>query len=59
MSETKGFWKGDDLWWRIGAEEISDRGLRTWVYHNMRGVDRHVGTCVLKMHTDAYANRQK
>jgi hypothetical protein len=58
MSEARGIWKGDDLWWRIGDEEISDRDLRRWAYHNMKGIGRYVGVCVLKMHVDAYANRK-
>lgn len=58
MPEAKGFWKGDALWWRIGADEISDKDLRTWVWSNLSGVSRYVDV-VRKYQIDAYANRTK
>lgn len=56
-----GFWvgRGDRalLCWQIDGEFVSDRALRSWVYHNMDGIDRHVGPCVLALHVNAYAKR--
>lgn len=58
MSEARGFWKGDALWWRIGDEEISDKDLRTWVYHNVEGVMRYVDV-IRQCQVESYANRQR
>lgn len=55
---TKGFWKGDVLWWRIGDEEVSDKDLRAWVWHNCDGIMRYVDV-IRQCQSDAYANRQR
>lgn len=57
--EVRGFWKGDDLWWRIGDEQVSDRELSTWCWHNLDGVRRYTVPVVRKYHTDAYAKRPR
>ena len=58
MAKAQGFWKGEALWWRIDDEEISDRDLRTWVYHNVPSVMRYVDV-IRQCQVDAYANRQR
>lgn len=58
MTEARGFWKGDDLWWRIGDEEISDKDLQRWVWQNIDGVMKYVDV-IRKFHVDAYANRAR
>lgn len=58
MSEARGIWRGDALWWRIGDEEVSDKDLRTWVWHNVPGVMRYVDV-IRKCHVDAYAARKR
>jgi hypothetical protein len=58
MTEARGFWKDEVLWWRIGGDEISDKDLRTWIWHNLEGVGRYVDV-VRKYQIDAYANRNK
>jgi hypothetical protein len=58
MAEARGFWKGEHLWWTINGEEVSDRDLRTWVYHNVEGVMRYVDV-IRQCQVDAYANRQR
>lgn len=57
--DALGFWKDDGLWWRIDGEEISDKDLRRWCYHNMKTVGRYVTACVCREHTEAYAKRDK
>lgn len=58
MTEARGFWKDEVLWWRIGGEEISDKDLRNWIWHNLDGIGRYVDV-VRKYQIDAYANRKK
>lgn len=58
MSDVRGFWKGAVLWWRIGDEEICDKDLRTWIWHNLDGIGRYVDV-VRQFQIDAYAHRKK
>lgn len=58
QSAARGFWKGEQLWWRIGDEEISDRDLRNWVWHNVEGVMRYVDV-IRECQVIAYANRPR
>lgn len=60
MTEARGVWigRGDKqvLCWLIDGEFISDRALRTWLWHNMEGVGRYVDV-IRQCHVDAYATR--
>lgn len=58
MAEARGFWKGDDLWWKIDGEEVSDKDLRRWVWHNIDGMMKYVDV-IRQLHVDAYANRAR
>jgi hypothetical protein len=57
-TQANGFWIRDHLIWQINGEFISDRALRSWVFHNTEhSYLKHVGPCILKRHVDAYALR--
>lgn len=51
-------WRGQDLWWCINGDWISDQNLRSWCYNNM-GEDNpsRYADCIRQCHIVAYANR--
>lgn len=51
-------WEGEELIWTINGEDISDRALRSWCYHNVEGVMRYVDV-VRDLHVRAWANRNR
>ena len=53
-----GYWVGKELFWKISgvSEDVSDRDLRSFIFKNNRGYNRHVGPCVLNKHVKQYAD---
>jgi hypothetical protein len=58
---ANGRWVGEDLWWDIGKESISDSDLRVWVRQHLPedSLFSRVGDCLVAYHFRAYANRRR
>lgn len=58
--EACGRWVGDQLWWDIHGETISDEKLRHWIADNLPDSGfRSTAGGIVAYHTRAYANRRQ
>jgi hypothetical protein len=53
-----GRWVGEDLWWDIEGESISDHELKRWCYLNLPEPWNSCITGIVNYHTAAYKHRR-
>lgn len=49
-------WRGQELWWCINGEWLSESALRSWCFHNIEANhQKYITDCVRHYHVKAYA----